>query len=84
MKVNHLFDFLDKCEGLPVGTSTANIEKEKTRQGYSEKRDYRKIDIFLDGKYQCSTNWAESCREAIAMFSKRENIIGKVTAHFSK
>ena len=50
---NHLFDFLDEVEGLPVGSTTANIEREKVRQGYGEKRDYRKIDIFLNGKYQC-------------------------------
>lgn len=30
-----LFDFLDKCEGKPEGTSTANIKKEFKRQGYT-------------------------------------------------
>lgn len=83
MKKNPIFDFLDEVEGLPVGSTTANIEKEKRRQGYGEKRDYRKIDIFLDGKYQCSTNWAKTCHEAIAIFSKKENVNGTVTAHFS-
>lgn len=29
-----------------------------------------KIDIFVRGKYECSTNWAKTCKEAKASFLK--------------
>ena len=43
---------------------------------YGDKRDYRKIDIFVahthQGEryfaYKCSTTWAKTCREAMARF----------------
>ncbi len=53
---NHLFDFLDDVEGLPVGSTTANIEKEKKRQGYSEtdtERDKRFLSEGADICYKC-------------------------------
>ena len=31
---------------------------------YGNKRDFRKIDIFLDGQYKFSTTWAKSLRLA--------------------
>jgi hypothetical protein len=31
---------------------------------YGDKRDYPKIDIYVDGKYVGSTTWSNSCREA--------------------
>lgn len=35
---------------------------------YGNKRDYRKIDIYVNGSYVCSTTWAKSCREAVAKY----------------
>ena len=32
-----LWDWMDKVEGRKVGSSTAALEKEKTRQGYKAK-----------------------------------------------
>lgn len=37
------------------------VEKRAT---YGDKRDYRKIDIYVDGEYKVSTTWASSCKEA--------------------
>lgn len=37
---------------------------------YGDKRDYRKIDIFVDGKYVASTTWAKNCKEAKAQYVK--------------
>jgi hypothetical protein len=31
---------------------------------YGDKRDYKKIDIYVNGVYVCSTNWAKTCKEA--------------------
>ena len=35
---------------------------------YGDKRDYRIIEIFVNGKYQASTTWAKTCREAKARY----------------
>ena len=58
---------------------------------------YKKINIFLNGVYICSTNQSRTCKEAIKIFIERPyyasinpdivkvNIAGgKVTAHFQK
>lgn len=31
---------------------------------YGEKRDYRKIDLILDGVYVATTTWSKNLREA--------------------
>ena len=31
---------------------------------YGVKRDYPKIDIYHFGKYECSTTWSKTCKEA--------------------
>lgn len=55
---------------------------------YGDKRDYRKIDIFINGRYEASTTWARTCKEAVEMFRKSHgnylNSIDKLTAKFSK
>ena len=54
---------------------------------------YKKIDIFQDGKYLCSTNWSKTCRDAIKKIKNSDvwiagkgttKIKGKITAHFAK
>ena len=46
---------------------------------YSEKNP--KIDIYEDGQYRCSTNWAKTCREAVEKYLRRvPATTGKVTA----
>jgi len=54
---------------------------------------YKKIDIFQDGKYLCSTNWSKTCKEAKEKIQKSDVFIagkgivkiqGKITAHFAK
>lgn len=32
--------------------------------GYGNKRNYKKIDVFCDGKYQGSTTWAKNLKVA--------------------
>lgn len=54
---------------------------------------YKKIDIFQNGKYLCSTKWSKTCKEAIKKISLStvfiagkgtKKIQGKITAHFNK
>ena len=35
---------------------------------YGDKTNYPKIDIYVDNKYECSTTWAKSCKEAKEKF----------------
>ncbi len=50
---------------------------------FGNKRNYPKIDIFQAGKYQHSTTWVRTCKEAIEKSGlDLEN--GKITANFSK
>ncbi len=52
------------------------------------KTDFRKIDIFINGKYEASTTWSKTCKEAIEKFrlSHANYINGadKIKANFSK
>ena len=56
-------------------------------------RKYKKIDLFQDGKYLCSTNWSRTCKEAKIKFENKDmwiagkgtvKISGKITAQFAK
>jgi hypothetical protein len=46
------------------------ILKLENRKDYGVKRDYRKIDFFVDGKYMGSTTWAKSLSEALNRYVK--------------
>jgi len=48
------------------------------------KRDYPKIDIYVDGVYAVSTTWSRTCSEAKARYIARNGSTGKVKAVFSK
>jgi hypothetical protein len=54
--------------------------------GYGEKRDYPKIDLFVDGHYYGSTTWAHSLRCALnGLLAKTIMSAGtQVLAKFSK
>ncbi len=43
-------------------------------KAYGEKRDYRKIDLYMFNKYECSTTWAKTCKEAKEVFCKRNKL----------
>ena len=54
---------------------------------YGDKRSYRKIDIYVAGKYECSTTWARTCKEAVEKYLERGiyyKYADKVTASFEK
>ena len=54
---------------------------------YGDKRDYPKIDIYVNGRFLGCTTWAATCREAIREVSKKRNLVpegAKVTARFAK
>ena len=59
------------------------------RTTYGQKRDYRKIDLYLSGeyictKYICSTTWARTLTEAReALRLERQGLEGKITARFN-
>ncbi len=52
-------------------------------------KQYRKIDIFINGKYECSTTWSKTCKEAIQGYkAKYKTDIftpkAKIQANFAK
>lgn len=54
---------------------------------YGDKRDYPKINIFVNGVYRCSTNWAKTCKEARERFIEKGEAMpygAKVTAFFDE
>jgi len=53
---------------------------------YGDKRDHRKIDILVDGKYKSSTTWANSCKEAKEKYLEENPSIDaySVRCEFSK
>lgn len=54
------------------------------RTTYGQKRDYRKIDLFLRGEYIGTTTWARTLTEAREAFLQdRTGLEGKITAQFS-
>lgn len=57
---------------------------------YGDRRDFRKINIYVNGVYKASTTWARTCREAAERYSdsvseiRREPMQEKVTARFDR
>lgn len=55
---------------------------------YGDKRDYPKIDIYVDGNYRCSTTWSRTCREAVENFKQINPVVTsratKITAKFDR
>lgn len=56
---------------------------------YGSKRDYPKIDIYVNGKYVASTTWSATCKEARtryleAMALQGISVHGDVRCHFAK
>jgi len=51
---------------------------------YGDKRTYAKIDLYVEGKYLCSTSWSRTCKEAIERLVKKlPKYSGrKITAHY--
>ncbi len=57
---------------------------------YGDKRDYRKIDLFVRRKgetrwtYAVSTTWARTCREAVEHYQPTgAGVTFEVKAHFA-
>jgi hypothetical protein len=50
---------------------------------YGDKRDYSKIDLYVDHTYVCSTTWSRTCKEAVQHYTDpaKGKMLGKVTAH---
>lgn len=50
------------------------------------RKSNKKIDIHVNGKYKCTTNWAQTCKEAkkryLELYPQYKN--EKVKASFSK
>jgi hypothetical protein len=45
--------------------------------------NYKKIDIFVDGKYTCTTTWHKTCKEAVMAYKIKHRTTGKVVANFA-
>lgn len=51
------------------------------------KKDYRKIDIYMNGRYEASTTWSKTCKEAKANFCNTYDLhptLNKITCNFAK
>ena len=64
---------LSKSKWEAIGRKTGWIKTST----YGNKTDYKKIDIYVDGKYKCSTNWAKSCAEAKVKYLEKNPDIAK-------
>ena len=55
---------------------------------YGDKRDYPKIDLYVDSTYVASTTWSRTCKEAVQRFldGKEAQLLwtGRVIAHKAK
>ena len=69
-------------------TKAKELLKMANNEAYGDKRDFKKIDIYYDGKYMGSTNWAKSCKEAVDKYFEQHKDdvedISKLKASFSK
>lgn len=53
----------------------------KISSEYGDKRDYPKIDIYVDGKYVATTTWAKTCKEAAEKYKEKHPEAKNVQAH---
>ena len=50
---------------------------------YGDRRDYPKIDLYVEGKYDSTTTWADSLHMARYKLSLTRNIdIDKISANY--
>ena len=69
-------DYLDRC-GLTEGYTSKDLAKDGGK--------YKKIDLYVDGKYYASTNSYKTVKEAIAALKNKDEYKNKkVTGEFSK
>lgn len=47
--------------------------------------NYPKIDLYVDGKYTCSTTWVKTCRVARERFCQSHDVaLSRVKARFAE
>lgn len=51
-----------------------NYFNSSVRESYGDKRDYRKIDIYIKGKYHSSTTWSKTLKEAKDKFVEKYKV----------
>ena len=53
---------------------------------YGDKRDYPKIDLYVNGIYRASTTWSKTITEAITKFRETNPQLHRetITAFFAK
>lgn len=69
-------DYLKRC-GLTEGYTSKDLAKDRGK--------YKKIDLYVDGKYETSTNSYKTVKEAIAALKNKDEYKDKkVTGEFSK
>src|SRR5208282_75208 len=56
-------DVEDLIQGL-IGEDEEEVEEARRHPAYGDKRDYPKIEIFVDGKYVATTTWARTIKQA--------------------
>lgn len=69
-------DYLNRC-GLTEGYTSKDLAKDGGK--------YKKIDLYVDGKYETSTNSYKTVKEAIAALKNKDKYKDKkITGEFSK
>lgn len=49
---------------------------------YGDKRNYPKIDIYIQGKYIATTTWAKTCREALERYIEKRGFSEGIKCRF--
>jgi hypothetical protein len=75
-------DVEDLVAGLMSEEDPEDLEEARRHPSYGNKRDFPKIDIYVDGNYVATTTWARTAKEAVEQYiAKNRNAASrKVTA----
>lgn len=71
--------------GIKRRTRTAGDRRRSVPPKYGNKRDYPKIDIFVDGDYRATTTWARTLDEARRKFAEATGTpLSQIRAHYKE
>ena len=80
-------DVEDLVAGLLADGEEGEVDEARRRNHppYGDKRDYPKIDIYVDGQYVATTTWASTVKQAVEQYVARNNVgSDRVTAYFQE
>lgn len=74
-----LGDFLENCELGDVWKTNSekiecvDVQEDGLNEAYGDKRDFKKIEIFVKGKYVGTTTWAKGLKQAKEKFLEKNS-----------